>query len=124
MPRDAAILYPKRTKSPRLDYQCVVRLSGSGLYYWIALWFSVLAPSPVGGIRFTPWNRAHPFSGQQPAPGLEPVTAKIALPLGGTHLEGRTERAQIEIWPRLARSKSVFELILSPAKMEGGNPCA
>jgi hypothetical protein len=113
MPRDAAILYPK-TKDGRIECQGVVRLSGGG-YYWALLWISSLEPV-TGGIRFIPWKRPHPVTGQVPSPNSRPVSVKLVLAEGGTHLEGFTERAKIEVRPRLAKGKPVFELILSPAK--------
>jgi hypothetical protein len=120
MPRDAAILYPQ-TKGGRIEYRGIVRLGGSGLYYWVRLQVSSLQPLE-GGIRFAPWKRAHPCSGQQPTRDSKPVRAKLVRSPLGTHLEGCTEKARIEVWPRLAKGKEVFELILAPAKMEGGNP--
>jgi hypothetical protein len=117
MPRDSAILWP-RERGGRIDYPGVVRLSGSGLYYWVLLRISTLEPV-VGGLRFIPWDRSHPSSGQEPASDLETISAKISLALDGTHLDGCTERARIQIWPRLAKGKQVFEVILSPAKEVG-----
>jgi hypothetical protein len=118
MPRDAAILYQK-PKGGRLEFAGVVRLSG-GSYYWVILWLSSLEPL-TGGIRFVPWDRPHPKSGQVPTPNLKPVFAKIVLAENGAHLESRTERACVQIWPRLTACREVFEVILSPAKTEGGN---
>ena len=118
MSRDAAILWP-RERGRRIDYRGVVRLSGSALYYWVVLWISKLDPAPTGGIRFIPWDRPHPTSGQEPGSDLETISVKIVPALDGTHLEGCTERARIQIWPRLAKGKRVFEVILLPAKEVG-----
>jgi hypothetical protein len=79
MPRDAAILWP-RSESGRMKYKGVVRLSGSGFYYWISLWISSLDPL-TGGIRFTPWDKPHHSSGQAPESDLETVWVKISLAL-------------------------------------------
>jgi hypothetical protein len=119
MPRDAAILYPPKTGEGRLEYQGVVRLSGSGAYYWAFL--RILRLEPLAGlVRFVPWDRPHPFTRQQPDPDSKPVSTQFVVK-DGTHLECCTKKARIEVWPRLAKGKQVFEVILSPAQNKEGH---
>src|SRR6516164_2614337 len=67
MPRDEAILRPHCLKDGRIQYQGLIRLSGSGYYYSVVFWLSSLEP-PKGGIKFTPWKRVHPRTNQEPVP--------------------------------------------------------
>jgi hypothetical protein len=119
MPRDAAVCYQK-TKKERTEFRGITRLGGSGSYYWVAVWFSSLQPLE-GGIRFTPSKKPHPCTGQEPARNSKPVTAKLVRSPDGTHLEGCTKAARVEVWPRLVGEKPVLEAILSPANREEGS---
>jgi hypothetical protein len=114
MPRDASILRAEIKPDGKLQYRGVIRLSGSGFYYWVTL-----SGPPEGTIRFTSWKKPQPVNRQQPGHDLKTVTAKVGLSKDRTHLEGLS--ARIEVWPRLAAGKQVLEAILSPALREGSN---